>query len=90
MIIGHLTTVQSTEGNKVPLGTVQSTEGVRYKVPTKVNIESNKKVNNARARNKFTNYPQRENVDYDMIEAALINRVSTPGIRQAGEDIGTS
>lgn len=81
---------QSTEGNKVPLGTVQSTEGVRYKVPTKVNIESNKKVNNARARNKFTNYPQRENVDYDMIEAALINRVSTPGIRQAGEDIGTS
>lgn len=81
--------VPVTLGKNYRGGTVKITEGVRYKLPTKVNKESNKR-NNARARNKFTNYPQRENVDYDMIEAALINRVSTPGIRQAGEDIGTS
>ena len=78
-----------TLGKNYRGGTVKITEGGRYFLPTKVNIESNKR-NNARARNKFTNYPQRENVDYDMIEAALINKVSTSGIRQAEEDIGTN
>lgn len=72
---------QSTEGNKVPSGTVKSTEGVRYKVPTKVNIESNKKVKNARARNKFTDYPQREDIDFETIEAVLTKQISPSDIR---------
>lgn len=80
---------QSTEGNKVPSGTVQSTEGVRYRVPTKVNIESNKKINNARARNRFTDYPQRDDIDFDMIEAVLTKQVSPSDIRHTEEDIET-
>ena len=45
-----------------------------------MNKESNKKVKNARA-NKFTDYPQREDIDYEMIEAVLTKQVSPSDIR---------
>ena len=66
-----ITTVQRTEGNKVPRPSVLWGSNPRYKVPTKINKE-NKKINNARAR-KWGDYSQRTDVDYDAIEKKLIS-----------------
>lgn len=49
-------------------------------------INNNKyKINNARARKRFHNYPQRTDTDYDMIEDYLTGKVSTPNDKGEGK-----
>ena len=76
---------QSSPVNKVPLPREQSSVGGVNKVPIIINKDNKKIINNARAKkNKFHNYPQRTDTDYDMIEDYLTGKVSSPN---DGQDI---
>lgn len=79
---------QSSPLNKVPLPREQSSVGGVNKVPTIINKDNKKIINNARAKkNKFHNYPQRTDTDYDMIENYLTGKMSTPNDKGSEDDI---
>lgn len=69
---------QSSPMNKVPGVGEQSSGGWVNKVPPIINIDNKKIINNARARtrNRFHDFQQLENVDYDRIEAMLTGKIS--------------
>lgn len=69
-------------------GSANSAPGVVQNLHPKVYIDNKKKVYNARAKkNKFHNYPQRTNTDYDMIENYLTGKLSTPNDKGSEDDI---
>lgn len=65
-------------------GSAESAPGVVQNLHPKVYIDKKKKVYNARARNRFHDYPQRTDTDYDMIEEYLTGKVSTPNDKGEG------
>lgn len=50
-------------------------------------IQNNNKINNARERNKFHNFPQRDDTDYDTIEDYLTGKISNPSDKDSDDDI---
>ena len=69
-------------------GSAKSAPGVVQNLHPKVYIDNKKKVYNARARkNKFHDYPQRTDTDYDMIEDILTGKLSTPNDKGSEDDI---
>ena len=80
--------VKMTIRSKCPQGMVKMTTGVWSKWPS-INKKDNKKIiNNARAReNKFHDYPQRTDTDYDRIEDYLTGKISNPSDKESDDDI---
>lgn len=79
---------QSSPLNKVPLPPEQSSVGGVNKVPIIINKDNKKIINNARAKkNKFHDFPQRTDTDYDTIEDYLTGKLSNPNDKDLDKDI---
>ena len=78
---------QSSPVNKVPLPREQSSVGGVNKVPIIINKDNKKIINNARARNKFHNFPQRNDTDYDALEDYLTGKISNSSDKDSEHDI---
>lgn len=70
------------------LGSAKSAPGVVQNLHPKVYIDNKKKVYNARAKkNKFHDFPQRTDTDYDTIEDYLTGKLSNLNDKDSDKDI---
>lgn len=83
-----LTSQENGLVKNIDKGSQKSVPHVVKNLYPKIIIQNNNKINNARAKkNKFHNYPQRTDTDYDMIEDILTGKMSTPNDKGSEDDI---